>query len=176
MRRLIAALLLAVFPISAGSAPIALEWGDFRRVADHVRHRERVTVRTGPEGRERIRGKLVEISDSGITVAKRGPSPRQHVWIERERVRSVRLSPKKGNPVKWRALAGVAAFPLWIVGMTFGLSIPGGIPEGRWYNNRHTGQGVIFGFGLPIAVYALAQRADRRKGAIVIELKEGKEN
>lgn len=176
MRRLIALFLLAIFPVSAKPTVVALEWGDFQEVAKLVRFREKVTVRTGAEGRERIRGKLVGVSGSGIRISKKGRSASTHVLIDRERVHSVRMLPRRGNPIMWRVLAGAAAFPLWLVGLTFGLSIPGGIPEGRWYKNRNAGQGIALAFALPAAVYLIAQRADRRGGAIVFELDEGKED
>ncbi len=176
MRRLIASLLLAALPISAKPPTLTLDWSEFRQVVEHVDFRQRVAVRTGEEGRERVRGKLEGASDSGITIAKKGSSSGAHTWIERERVYSVRLYPKKRSSLKWRALAVAGAFPLWIVGLTLGLSIPDGIPEGRWYKNRNRVQGIIGGFGLPLAVYALAHRADRHSGAMVLELKKGKEN
>ncbi len=176
MRRLIASLLLAAFPISAKPPALALDWSELQQVVDHVDLRQRVAVRTGEEGRERIRGKLERVSDSGITISRKGSSRGAHTWIERERVHSVHLYPKNTSSLKWRALAVAGAFPLWLVGLTLGLSIPDGIPEGRWYRNRNRVQGLIVGFGLPAAVYAVSHQADRRSGAMVIELRGRKEN
>lgn len=176
MRRLIVLFLLAIFPVSAKPTVLALEWSDFQVVAEHGMFRGKLTVRIGPEGRESIRGKLVGVSGSGISISKKGRSASMHTLIDRQRVHSVRMSPKRGNPIMWRVLAGAGAFPLWLVGLTIGLAIPGGIPEGRWYNNRHAGQGIALAFGLPAAVYLIAQRADRRRGAVVIELDNWKED
>ena len=176
MRRLIALFLLAVSSAPADPTVVTLKWEDFQSVAEHVEFRKKVTIRTGEEGQDRIRAKLVGVSDAGITISKKGPTTATHTLIGREEVHSVRISPKWGNPLKWRTVASIAAFPLWFVGMNLGLAIPGGIPQGRWYKNPHAPQGFALAFGLPTAVYLLAQRADRRNGAIIINLDEGKEN
>ena len=42
--------------------------------------------------------------------------------------------------------------------------------------NRNAGQGIALAFALPVAVYLIAQRANRRSGAIVFELDERKED
>lgn len=172
MRRLIAVFLLVAFPVSAKPTVINLEWNELREMAGLIRFRPKVTVFMGKDGRERIRMNLERVSASGITLSRQA----RRTLVKREDVHSVRMSPRWGNPLKWRLIAAAAAFPLWLVGLTVGLGIPGGIPEGRWHSNRHTGQGVIVGFGLPAAVYLLAQRADRRGGSIIVKLIEGKEN
>lgn len=172
MRRLIAVGLLVAFPVSAKPTVIKLEWTEFREMTVLIRFRPKVTVFMGKDGQEQIRMKLERVSDSGITLSRQG----RRAFVERESVHSVRISPRFGNPVKWRLIAVAAAFPLWLGGLTLGLSIPGGIPEGRWYSNRNAGQGMIVGFGLPAAVYLLARRADRRGGSIIVNLLEGRED
>ena len=172
MRKLIAVFLLLAFPVSAKPTVINLEWTEFQEMAGLIRFRPKVTVFMGTDGQERIRMNLERVSASGITVSRKA----RRALVKREDVHSVRLSPRWGNPLMWRLIASAAAFPLWLVGLTLGLSIPGGIPEGRWPSNRNTGQGVIVGFGLPVAVYLLAQRADRHRGSIIVKLIEGKEN
>lgn len=172
MRRLIAVFLLVAFPAAAKPTVINLEWAEFREMSGLIRFRPKVTVFMGKDGQERIRMRLERVSASGITLSRQA----RRTLVKREDVHSVRLSPRWGNPVKWRLIAAAAAFPLWLVGLTVGLGIPGGIPEGRWHSNRNTGQGVLVGVGLPAAVYLLAQRADRRGGSIIVKLIEGEEN
>ncbi len=172
MRKLIAVFLLVAFPVSAKPTVINLEWAEFREITGLIRFRPKVTVFMGKDGHEKIRMKLERVSDSGITLSRQG----RRVLARREDVHSVRISPRFGNPLKWRLIAAAAAYPLWLGGLTLGLAIPSGIPEGRWYNNRNAGQGMIVGFGLPAAVYLLAQRADRRSGLIIVNLIEAKED
>ena len=160
MRRLIAVFLLVAFPVSAKPTVVSLEWAEFREMAGLIRLRPKVTVFMGRDGQERIRMRLERVSTSGITLSRQA----RRTLVKREDVHSVRMSPRWGNPLKWRLIAAAAAFPLWLVGLTVGLGIPGGIPEGRWHSNANTGQGVLVGLGLPAAVYLLAQRADRRGG------------
>ena len=168
MRQLTALFVLAAIPASAKPTVITLEWSEFREMAEHIRFRKKVTVFTGAEGRDQIRMKLAGVSDSGITLAKKA----LRIAIDREDVHSVRMSPRWGNPLKWRLIAGALAFPLWFVGMNLGLMIPDGIPAGRWYNSDHAPQGFTVSLALPMAVYLLAQRADRRNGAIIFKLEE----
>ena len=173
MLRLTGLLLLASLPALAKPTVIYLEWREFQKMADLIQFRPKVTVFTGEHGQERIRGKFTGIYDSGIAFAKKGT---RQPLIKREDVHSVRMSPRRGNPQKWRVIAGIAAFPLWFVGINLGLAIPGGIPEGRWYKNRHLPQGLLVGFGMPAAVWMLAQRADRRGGSIIVKLEKRREN
>ena len=172
MRPLIALLLLLAVPAAAKPTVVNLTWEEFQGMTEHLKFRRKVTVFTGKDGRDRIRMRLERVSASGITLSKNS----LRTLAKREDVHSVRISPRYGNPLKWRLIASAAAFPLWLVGITLGLSIPGGIPEGRWHSNRNTLQGVIVGFGLPAAVYVLAQRADKRNGAIIIELEQRTES
>ncbi len=172
MRKLIAVFLLVALPVSAKPAVINLEWAEFREMTGLIQFRPKVTVFMGKDGQERIRMNLERVSASGITLSRQA----RRTLVKRENVYSVRMSPRWGNPLKWRLIASAAAFPLWLVGLTVGLGIPGGIPEGRWHSNRNTAQGVIVGVGLPAAVYLLAQRADRRGGSIIVKLIEGKDN
>ena len=172
MRKLIAGFLLLALPVSAKPTVINLEWAEFREMTGLIRFRPKVTVFMGKDGQERIRMNLERVSASGIALSRQA----RRTLVKRENVYSVRMSPRWGNPLKWRLIASAAAFPLWLVGLTVGLGIPGGIPEGRWHSNRNTAQGVIVGVGLPAAVYLLAQRADRRGGSIIVKLTEGKDN
>ena len=127
MLRLTGLLLLASLPALAKPTVIYLEWREFQKMADLIQFRPKVTVFTGEHGQERIRGKFTGIYDSGIAFAKKGT---RQPLIKRENVHSVRMSPRRGNPQKWRVIAGIAAFPLWFVGINLGLAIPGGIPAG----------------------------------------------
>ena len=172
MRRLITILLLVVFPISARPTILRLEWNEFQAVADNANFRQMVTVWTGPRGTGRVRGKLEAVTETELVLQKGMDQAR----INRLAVHSVRLSRKKGNPFRWRAVACIVLAPLWFAGMNVGLMIPGGIPEGRWWKNRHAPQGWLMSIALPAGIYLLALRADKGNGDFIVELKRGKEN
>ncbi len=146
MRRLIASFLLVPAPASAKPTVLDLERNDFQGMANLIRFRKKVPVRIGSEGLGRIRGKLLRVSDTGVTISKKGPLTAVHTMIKKENLHSARMSPRWGNPWKRKNVAVIAAFPLWLVGLTVGLAIPDGIPEGRWHSNRHLPQGLAVGF------------------------------
>ena len=170
--RLISALLLVAIPVSARPTVLRLQWTDLQAVAENANFRQKVTVRTGPGGKGRARGSLESINETRLVLRKGG----ELVAIHRRAVHSVRLGRKKGNPFKWRAISMIAMLPLWFVGMNVGLMIPGGIPEGRWWRNRHAPQGWLVSIALPAGVYWLALRADKGNGDFIVELKRGKES
>ena len=151
---------------------LRLEWNEFQAVADNANFRQMVTVRTGPRGTGRVRGKLEAVTETELVLQKGMDQGR----INRLAVHSVRLSRKKGNPFQWRAVACIVLAPLWFAGMNVGLMIPGGIPEGRWWKNRHAPQGWLMSIALPAGIYWLALRADKGNGDFIVELKSGKEN
>ncbi|MXY68381.1 MAG: hypothetical protein F4Y47_07455 [Acidobacteriia bacterium] len=170
--RLIAALLIIAVPASAGPTVLSLRWNELQVVAEGENFREKVTVRTEPDGTRRVRGKLEAITDTSLILR----NDRGKIAIERTAVHSVRLGRKRGNPFRMRIVGAALMFPMWFVGLHLGLSIPGGIPEGRWWRMSRTPQGLAASVALPVGIYWLTQRADRRAGSIIVELKREREN
>ena len=169
--RLIAALLIVAIPVSASPTVLHLQWNELQVVAESENFRERVTVRTGQDGTGRVRGKLEAITDASLILQNRAGQ----TAIDRAAVHSVRLGRKRGNPFRMRIVGAALMFPMWFVGLHLGLSIPGGIPEGRWWKMSRTPQGLAASAALPAGIYWLTQRADRKAGSIIVELKRGKE-
>ena len=170
--RLIATLLIVAVPASAAPTVLHLQWNELQVVAEGENFREKVTVRTEPDGTGRVRGKLEAITDTSL-ILRKGAGQRV---IDRAAVHSVRLGRKRGNPFRMRIVGIALMFPMWFVGLHLGLSIPGGIPEGRWWKMSRTPQGLAASAALPAGIYWLTQRADRKAGAIIVELKRGKGN
>ncbi len=169
--RVIAAFLLLAIPVSAKPTVLHLRWNELQTVAGSANFRSKVTVRTGPAGKSRKRGSLERIDETGIVLRKRSG----RITVQRTDVHSVRLGRKRGNSYVWRTIAVAGSFPLWLIGLSVGLAIPGGIPEGRWWKMDRTPQGVASSIALPAAVYWLAHRADRKRRDIVVTLKRGTE-
>lgn len=169
--RMIVIFLLASMPLAAKPTILSLGWNEFRAMTEDGMFREKVVIRTGADGMGRTRGRLENIAATGIVLRKSG----RQAMIARDAVHSVRLIPRSGNPWKWRTIATIALVPLWFVGLEVGLMIPGGIPEGRVWSNKHLPQGLVGAFALPAGIYWLARRADLGNGAIIVRLEKGKE-
>ena len=178
----LAVCLLAALPAKAAPLRLRLGWEDMQAVASHAEISPRIVVRAGPEGKERVKGQLAGITDAGIVIEK--PGNRRFVHraairlVPRSEVHTVRLMPVKGerfkgHPFGWRKIASVAAVPVGIGAYVVGLSFPHGIPEGRHWENITTG--ALAAVAAPWALYRLAWRADRRNGAIFIELDHGRQ-
>ena len=141
-------------------------------MAEGENFREQVTVRMEPDGTRRVRGKLEAITVTSLILR----NDRGKIAIDRTAVHSVRLGRKPGNPFRMRIVGAALMFPMWFVGLHLGLSIPGGIPEGRWWRMSRTPQGLAASIALPVGIYWLTQRADRKAGSIIVELKREREN
>ena len=170
--RLIAAFLLFAIPVSAKPTVLHLRWIELQTVAESSGFRKKVTVRTGPDGRSRTRGSLESINETGLVLGKRNGL----TTVRRTDVHSVRLGRKRGNSYIWRTIAIAGSFPLWLIGLSVGLAIPGGIPEGRWWKMDRTPQGVASSIALPAGIYWLAHRADMKRRDIIVKLKRGRED
>ena len=147
-----------------------------RAVAAHAEIAPRVVVWLAPDGRKRVKGHLVEMTNAGITLKNpRYNNPQtQNRYVSRQDVHTVRLAPVmgerfRGHPYRWRLVAVAAAFPVWLGAYYLGVSL-GGIREGPIFKTKDAWHGLVLAFGLPYGLYRLAWRADRRRGAIFIEV------
>ena len=180
--RIIAAwtVLSLAIPVDAHALRLRLGWDDMRAVASHAEIGPHISVRTYKDGSPRsanspkrtVKGRLQEITDTGIALKETPRKPSR--VLSRESVHAVRLMPRKGekfkgHPYRYRLAAVFGAVPIWIGTFFLGISL-GGIQEGPLFKTGEGFHGAVPAFILPYVAYRVAWWADRRMGAIVIEL------
>jgi hypothetical protein len=173
IRALLAVLAACLLPAPAAraeSVTVRAVWDDLRMTVDHGEFLPEVTVRTGPSRSGQFKGKLVDVSDSGITLEQRRGSR----FIKRADVRSVRLVPAKGYRRGWRNVAKIVALPVGFASFFGGCLLLGGCGEAPW-NAGEIATTFGMGVGVPYVIYQLARRADRRAAAVVVVLDTEKE-
>ena len=171
--RIVASLLIVSLAVPANGEPIRLQlgWDDMRAVASHAEISPKVVVRLGPDGRKRAKGRLAGITPEGIGLR----SSRKDRFVRQGDVHSIRLMPVKGarfkgHPRYWRTAAAVGGVILFFGLYWLMILLPEGLPEGPIFNNHKSPKAYVVATTAPAAVYWLALRADRGRGAIIIEL------
>lgn len=171
------ALLAILLPVPTVGEPLrlCLGWDDMRAIASHAEIASRITVWLEPEGSRPAKVHLREITESGITLGK-GRKPR---FVPRSEVREVRLIPIKGkrfpgHPYRLRTVAAIAAVPLWLFTHSAAIVAQGGTPHKRLFTSRFAWLGYATATPMTYFVYRAARNADRRRGAIIIELDHGR--
>ena len=161
---ILSAFLLA--PSQAHAAPLRLnlDWTEMRAVVRHADLSPKITVRTGADGKGRVKGRLVGVEEDGVVLKKSG----KRISVRRDNVCMIRLMPAKGHKYRWRTVAGIAALPIGLGSYVLGFWPYGGTPEGHPLDK--TAVAVGHAIAIPVAVYQLARRADRGRGAIFITL------
>ena len=164
--------------LAARPLRLQMDWEDMRAVIAHADISSRVVVWTGEDGKGRVRGRLVGVTDTVITLGK--PDRDATVPVPRDEIRRVRLMPRKGakfrgHPYGKRIGAVAVVVPLGIVLHYLGAAIPGGLPEGPIFQAKNLPKGLGLAMAVNYALYRLAWWADRRNGAILIEVNRGKD-
>ena len=164
---LLAASLLVTGGVQAETFVLHQGWDEMRATVAAKEYLPKVRVQTGDQPKDRIHGTLVEITDSGIDLARK----HKRMLISRNEVHSTRLVPRKAETRKNRDRAILAAVPAGC-GSFFGsllltALLTGGIPEGG-YDGPALGGFVAAAIAVPTLIYRRAIGTDR--GAVLIIL------
>ena len=143
-------------------------WSQIQTMIRSGSYRPVAIVRTGPDGKQRSKARLespsikhVPESEEGISISilpSKGSVP-----LPRSDVYSIRFTPIK-NKAKWRTPAALVAVPIGLGAYLLSFLPWGGIPESP--DVGKTGFALSAAVALPVAVYMLAQRADRGRNAV----------
>lgn len=169
---MIPAIAIAVFACLGATAPlraketvVRLSWQEVRIVAAHAGFLSKVRVRTRVHGQQPIRGKLLEVTGTGLRIAI-GSTER---FLSRDRLHSFRLFPRKATHRRNRNIAAVAAAPVgfgtflgtWAVACGAGACSESGGGAGALV--------IPAAFAVPYLIYRAAHKADRGSLLIVLE-------
>ncbi len=149
---------------------VQIAWDDLRTVVAHAEFLPKTRVWTGADGRNRVRGRLIEVNATGLTIERKDAGQ----FIQQSEVHSIRLVPRRPGMRRNRTIAAILAVPIG-VGSLLGalmLTCPTmdvclDTPARRMPG--HLGLAV----GVPYLVYRHARNMDRVAIRFVVE--QGKE-
>lgn len=163
------ALAASAWPARAEHVVVRLGWDGARTTLSNGHFRDKVRVWRHADASKPLRGKLVEVTQSGIKLARK----RAETLIDRAEVRSIRVVPTKGRPKGHRIAAMIGAVPAGIgaslATLYVGCVAVDGCGEGG-LSDRDGAVGIVAaGIALPVWIYMRARRADRGSILLVLE-------
>ena len=156
--------LLAVPAASAKTVSVEVPWEKARTIIAEGDFRPKIRVEL--QSSERLKGKLIEATGTGLRLVRRGTE----TSIAREEIRTIRLRPRKTTRYKNRLLGLLIGIPAGLgAGLFAAAACCGVLDEG---NNLALANVLFFGalIAVPYWFYKLGARADR--GAVLIVLDE----
>ena len=129
---------------------IHLNWSELQIIARHAKFRRHVRVRIGSSGNQQLKGKLVELTEKGITLKRSNGEE----FVSRDEFHSIRFVPAKGNKWRWRSIAGIGGFPIALGAYTLAFAPWGGFPESTHWDQ--TSFALAVAFVTTYTVYRLA--------------------
>ena len=159
---LLVAAVLAVPAASAETVVVQTGWGKARTMLAQGDYRPKIRIEL--QSSERLKGKLIEATGTGLRLVRRGTE----TSIAREEIRTIRLRPRKTTRYKNRLLGLLIGIPAGFgAGFFFGAVASGGDID-RWGRASDTAFFATL-IAVPYWFYKLGARADRRTVLIVLD-------